>query len=261
MSMRANKSIVNGLALVCVALLFMQCEKDEPSMEATMETKMGLTSNAATQGKLTIENAWIRATALEIVAENTDGNQTKIAAQNTNPDPSITLINGDNPTPFKFDLTRGNYEPVNLSLSSQEDTYSLQFPNGPEAAPDFEDFLANAKTSMGFVGKFTNRGETIRVYVALNIMNRLNFPALQGNLPLVGISAENVAKIVIDPAYLLAPLTTQRLESAMTFTYQGQKTIFIHPQYNADIYIDIEERMFDTRNFVRAEIIAVRTNG
>jgi hypothetical protein len=252
--MRANRFIMNGLTLLCVALLFIQCDKDEPSLEATLETTIGLTSNAAAQGKLTIENASIRIAQIEVVAEGTDGNQTRVTAENPEANNIITLTGGENSTPFNFDVKIGKYDPVTLYLTSEEDPYTLSFPTGPGGAPDFADFLANASPSIVFSGTFTNRGESIRVYVGLDVTNRLTFPAFYRGTPQVSFAANNRAKISIDPTYILLPLSTQRLEDATTFDYQGQKTIFIHPQFNTDIYIDIEERMFDTRNFIKADI-------
>ena len=53
--MTIDKNLVKVIAFLFALLLFAQCEKEEPSTEATLETSISLFTNAAVQGKLTID--------------------------------------------------------------------------------------------------------------------------------------------------------------------------------------------------------------
>lgn len=261
-----SPSITRGLLLLFVIALFTQCEKDEPSTEASIETTMALYTNAAMQGKLTIEQAFIQPLQVDFTAKRTDGNQLIFSYSNTAEDKKIRLVGSGTTEPlFSIPAQQGKYDPLEISLTLQQDPYQLIVTPGTGGNPpavDYADFLANAKPSMVFAGKFNNRGESVRVYVALNISDRIRTQGMQLGKSPVALSKENRASFAIDPAYILQDLTVVDLENAISFDYLGEKTIFIHQDFNDDLYEVILDRLFDDQvTAVRVNMIEISTRG
>lgn len=250
-----------GLLFLFSIVLFSQCDKEEPSTEASIETSMELFSNTAMQGKLTIEGATVQALQVDMVAKRTDGNQLTFSQSNSSDDKTINLVGGS--SPFRLPAQQGKYDPIQVSLTFQADPYELVVTPGSNENPpsvDFGSFLQNAKPSMMFNGTFNNRGQSTTVYVALNIPDRLRIDATQLGSTLVALGRENRARFVIDPSYLLQGITIQTLESADSFDYNGEKIILIHERFNVDIYEDIFDRLLDS-SAIRVDIIEIGKKG
>jgi hypothetical protein len=257
-----SPSLMRGLTLLFVLASIMGCEDEEPSTAATMECTMGLSSNAALQGKLTIEDAYLHILKIDLQANSTTGGQSILSSENSDAESPIFLTGGDNMTPFHFDAQQGNYDPLILTLILRPDTYQLKITEEEGVPPtvDFADFLQNGKPSLAFAGKFTNRGQAVKVYIALNIPDKLIFPAAQKSQSLISLGKENRAKITLDPAVILQDITVQSLEAATMIEYLGQPLILIHPQFNSSLYNDIEARMLTPEKVFKSEII-IKSNG
>lgn len=256
------KHTAKALLLLLIPVVFVQCEKDEPSTEAKLKTTLALFSNAAMQGKLTINEAFIALDRIDIEANSATGSQSVLSSSNTNENPQISLL-GSGETPFEYKLTQGKYDPINFVFYPKQSDYQLKTitTEGGDNIPDFADFLQNADPTMVLSGTFSNRGQVVRVYVSIDLNSRLSFNALQLGQTSISVGRENVARITVDPSYVLQDLSVARLEGASTFNYQGQPTILIHPNYNRTIYLDIENRLFDTSRVFKGEIIQVNSNG
>jgi hypothetical protein len=260
---RTFPSITRGLTLLLAIALFAQCEKEDPSTEATIETTLALQTNAALQGKLTIEQAYVHALQIDMVAKRTDGSQFTFSLANPEEDKKVR-VQASGGTPFNIPAQQGKYDPIDVTLTLQQDIYQLVVTPGSDVTPpvpDYADFLATAKPSIAFSGKFNNRGHSTRVYIALNIADRLHMQASQLGKSTVALSKENRAKFTIDPAWILQDITTVEIEDAISFDYLGEKTILIHPDFNADLYEQIVERLFEDENGVKVELIQLGTKG
>ena len=261
-----SPSITRGLLLLFVIALFTQCEKDEPSTEASIETTMALYTNAAMQGKLTIEQAFIQPLQIDFIGKRTDGNQFIFQYQNTSEDKRIRLVGSGTTDPvFSIPAQQGKYDPLEINITLQQDPYQLVVTPGTEGNPpvvDYAAFLANAQPSMVFSGKFNNRGQSVRVYVALNIADRIRTQGMQLGKSPVALSKENRASFAFDPAYILQDLTVADLESAVSFNHLGEKTILIHQDFNEDLYEVIVDRLFeDQASAVGVNMIQINTRG
>jgi hypothetical protein len=260
---RTFPCITRGLACLLVLAFFAQCEKEDPSTEAAIETTLALQTNAALQGKLTVEQAYVHAIQIDMVAKRTDGSQFTFSASNPEEDKKVRL-QASGTTPFNIPAQQGKYDPIDVTVTLQEDVVELSVTPGAEGAPpvvDYAAFLANAKPSIAFSGKFNNRGQSTRVYIALNIGDRLHMQATQLGKSTVALSKENRAKFTVDPAWILQDITTAEIESAISFEYLGEKTILIHQDFNADLYEQIVERLFEDETGVKVELIQLGTKG
>jgi hypothetical protein len=260
--MMKSPSIVRGMVFLFTLVLFTQCEKEEPSTEATLKTSLNLFSNAAMSGKLTIQDAWIYAEDLTLEMNTASGERNTYHSVHATPETRL-MLNGIGDAPFNYDITIGKYEPVSLTLNLASDPYTLTFADNGSGAevPEFAEFLNNARPSIAFAGRYTNRGQTIRVFIAINVTENLMFMGSQKTLTTVGVSRENLAKITVDAAWLLQDITTADMEAAQVIDYQGQPMIFIHPDFNEDLYIDIEDRLLQPNSFLEADFIELNSNG
>jgi hypothetical protein len=257
-----SPSILRGLIFLTVLGLFAQCEKDEPSTEASIESTMELTTNAAMQGKLTIEQSFIYPLQIDMVAKRTDGNQFTFSQTNVGEDKKVRLT-GMNKAPFEIPAQQGKYDPIDITLTVQPDPYELIITPGTEGNPDvvdYADFLANAKPSLFFSGKFNNRGQNTKVVISINISDRIRVQATQLGKPAIALSKQNRVKFTVDPSYILQDLTVQALESASKFDHLGEPTILIHRDFNPALYDDVIDRMFED-GAVKAELIELSTKG
>jgi hypothetical protein len=258
-----SPSIIRGILLLFIIAVLTGCEKDDPSTEASIEVVMNLNTNAAMQGKLTIEQAFATAMQIEMVAKRTDGTQFTFSQENTAEDKEINLLS-QNANAFNIPAQQGKYDPIEITLTLQPDPYQLKVTSGTEGNPptvDFADFLQNANPSLLFAGKFNNRGASTKVYVSLNIGDRIKAQATQTSTSAVALSKENRAKFSFDPAYILQDLTTADLEGAITFDYLGNPTILIHQDFNADLYELILERMFEDQQSLKVDIVQIGSKG
>ena len=222
--------------LLLVIALFTQCDKDEPSTEASIETTMALHTNAAMQGKLTIEQAYIHPLQIDLTAKRTDGNQLTFSHTNDAEDKKVRLVgSGATEALFSIPAQQGKYDPIDINITLQQDPYQLIVTPGSDGSPavvDYAEFLAQAKPSMAFAGKFNNRGQSTRVYVALNIGDRIRTQGTQLGKSAVALAKENRANFSFDPAYILQDLTVAHLENAIAFDYLGERTVLIHQEFN-----------------------------
>jgi hypothetical protein len=223
---------------------------------------MEITTNAAMQGKLTIEQSFLYPLQIDIVAKRTDGNQFTFSQANTEDDKKVYLT-GMNKAPFEIPAQQGKYDPIDITLTVQPDPYELIITPGTDGNPDvvdYADFLANAKPSLFFSGKFNNRGQNTKVVVSINISDRIRVQATQFGKPAIALSKQNRAKFTVDPSHILQDLTVQALESAVIFDYLGEPTILIHRDFNPALYDDVIDRMFED-GAVKAEMIQLTTKG
>jgi hypothetical protein len=215
------------------------------------------------QGKLTIEQAYIQALQIDMIANRTDGNQFTFSQANPSDDKKIVLI-GSIETLFNIPGQQGKYDPIDISLTLGEDPYQLVVTPGTDGNPptvDYATFIQQATPSMFLSCKFNNRGESTKVIIALNIPNQMRVEASQLGSTAVSLSKQNRAKFSFRPDYLLQDLTSQHLEDAVTFDYLGEKTILIHEDFNSDLYDMIIDRVFEYENILDIEMIEIRTNG
>lgn len=261
-----SPSITRGVILLFVIALFTQCDKDEPSTEASIETTMALHTNAAMQGKLTIEQAFVHPLQIDFTAKRTDGNQLIFSYTNVAEDKRIRLVGaGAADALFSIPAQQGKYDPIDINLTFQQDPYQLIVTPGSDGSPavvNYAEFLTQAKPSMAFAGKFNNRGQSIRVYVALNIADRIRTQGSQLGKPAVALAKENRANFSFDPSYILQDLTVADLENAIAFDHLGEKTVLIHQDFNEDLYEVILDRLFeDQASAVRVNMIEISTRG
>jgi hypothetical protein len=257
-----STSVLRGLISLIVLGLFAQCEKDEPSTEASIESTMELTTNAAMQGKLTIEQSFIQPLQIELVAKRTDGNQFTFSQTNAEEDKKVRLT-GTNKAPFDIPAQQGKYDPIDITLTVQPDPYELIITPGAEGSPDivdYPDFLANANPSLFFSGKFNNRGQNTKVVISIDISDRIRVQATQLSKSAVALSKQNRVKFTVDPSHILQDLTVHSLESAVIFDHLGEPTILIHRDFNSLLYDDVIDRMFED-GAIKAEMIELSTKG
>jgi hypothetical protein len=252
--------------MICLFLIatLTQCSNEEPSTQATIEATVSLYSNAAVQGKVTIESAFMHASQLDIVSTRTDGSSFTFTRTNDAPQEQIVLSTTRETALFNLDAQQGEYNAMEFSLFPVADPYTLKVTPATDTSPatvDFQEFLEQAKPTMAFVGKFNNRGQNTRIYIALNFSDQLRFNGTQKSKTVVGLSKENRAKITFNPEYLLQDITTQELEDADVFDYLGQPTILIHKDFNSGLYRQIEDRLLEEQNYIRAELIPLNNAG
>ena len=127
-------SITRGVLFLSAIVLFAQCEKEEPTTEASIEVTLGLYTNSALQGKLTVEQAILRPSQVDMLAKRTDGVQLTFSQVNADEDKAVNIA-GTEASRFMLDAEQGKYDPLEVTLILEEDPYTLGVTPGTVETP------------------------------------------------------------------------------------------------------------------------------
>lgn len=255
-----NAVLRKTLSILLVLVTF-SCEKDEDSTTGTVDLALSLFSTAALQGKVTVDKASMQIDKIDLASTNRDLQQISFSTD-LSAGEAVNLLGANDPAANpSVQATKGVYEPMRAVIQLSQVPYELVMVTDPVtqlSTPDLSQFLQNAKPAILFQATFYNRGESIPVYLALTDLNRLEVEGRQAETPRIRIGKANRAEISFDPANWLQEITTQKLESAETLLYKGEKVIFIHPQFNASLYRSIATRVEQPGTGIRMNVIEIR---
>ncbi len=243
------------LAIALLAATFVQCSQDEPDNKALINCDISLFSNAAMQGKVTINQALINLNQIQVTGTQPSLSTSTFTKALSADDGIFDLMDPNSPS-IRVDAERNDYDPLSLTLTLGSDSNSPQIEN---TAPNIESYLQSAKPAFLISARFDNRGRAIPIYVAFPAVSPLKSMAEQYGSVRVKIDVENVAEIQLNPGHLFDGLTTQQLEGATKATYQNQEVIFIHPNFNGALYDILLSRLEDAPNSMKVKVKVTRS--
>lgn len=253
-----------GLILLFISAFLVQCDKEELDSNGKINSSISLFSNAAIQGKITISDAYLNLERIEVLGTSPTLEVVSFS-QNISDNDSRISLTGITPGLIPITAKRNTYEPFSITLTLHNEPYNLLMEsfqgenNTVQETVNFGDFLQNAIPALFIQGKFDNRGKSIPVYIAITDTYPLRVTGKQANTPQVKIDLENRAEVFINPAYLLQNITTQKLEQADKLFHQQQEIIFIHPQFNSELYRSILDRLEDSENSMSLKVTVTKT--
>lgn len=253
--------LFRNLAIVFLAVSLFQCSEKEPDNSALINCDLSLFSNAAMQGKITINQAVINLDQVQVTGTQPSLNVVTFSKTLPADESRMELISNTNSI-IGLDAERNEYDPLSITLTLLSDTYELlvqDLETGPTA--NLDEYLQSAKPSFFLNAKFDNRGRSIPVYVAFPDVMPLKSVAQQYGSAEVRIDVENLAEIQINPGYFFDGITSQQLEAASRLTHQNQEVIFIHPAFNNSLYTSMLSRLEDAQNSVRVKVSVTRSAG
>jgi hypothetical protein len=250
--------LFRNLAIVLLAVSFFSCSKDEPDNSALINCDLSLFSNAAMQGRITINQAVINLEQIQVTGTQPSLSTVSFSRSIPADESLIQLINSN--SIIRVDAERNNYDPLSLTLTFRTDSQDLQVETTETGiTANLDSYMQAAKPSFFLNARFDNRGRSIPVYVAFPDVMPLKSIAEQYGSIEVKIDLENLAEVQINTGYIFDGISTQQLESASRAMHQNQEVIFIHPAFNSGLYTALLDRLEDAQNAVKVKVKVTRS--
>ena len=260
MSMEFNASpLFRFLAIVLVAISFIGCSKEESDNSALINADLSLFSNAAMQGKITINQAVVNVEQIQVTGTQPSLSTVTFTRDVPDAESMIELINNDKSI-VRVDAERNDYDPLTVTLTLGKDSHDLVVETTENGiTTNIDSYLQQAKPSFLLNARFDNRGRSIPIYVAFPDVMPLKSIAEQYGSVQVKIDVENLAEIQINPGYIFDGISTQQLESAAKAISQNQEVIFIHPAFSSDLYLAMLNRLEEAQNSMKVKVRVTRS--
>ena len=237
-----KSSLLQGL-IVALALVSFQCSEEKEDASGELQSTLRLSSNAAMQGKLTIQTSSARLTELKYTG-TPPSQDVETYIQTLNGAEEAIPLTGLDADPIKMSALKSRYEPFIATLTFYSDDYSVKF--NTDNIPDLADYFANAKPALSIQGTFHNRGKNMKVFVSVSDITTLNIAAKQYDSPEIEVGDVNKAEIFFNPMVWFEGITTEAIESAPRVIYNNEEVVFIHRQFNGTLYKRIQDNIEDS---------------
>lgn len=236
-----KSSLLRGL-IVALALVSFQCSEEKEEASGELQSTLRLSSNAAMQGKLTIQTSSARLTELKYTG-TPPSQDVETYIQTLNGTEEAMPLTGPDADPITISAIKSRYEPFIATLTFHSDDYAVKF----DAAnlPDLTDYMLNGKPALTMLGTFDNRGKKTKVLVAIADLTTLNIAAKQYDSPEIEVGDVNKAEIFFNPMVWFEGITTEAIESAARVTYNNEEVVFIHRQFNSTLHKRIQDNIED----------------
>ena len=259
--MKTRKLILltRNLAACSVFLFFAQCGPEEPETNGKINTTITLFSNAALQGKITVNQAFLNVSQVAVNGTAPTQDVLTFSRKLSGDDAWLSLLNKDQ-KPLEIVGKINDYDPFNVTLTLTSDTSTPVITEDESGiSANLDEYLPTARPSLLLVGKFDNRGRSMPLIIAVNDVFPLTTAGVQYGSPQVRVDLENRLDIQISTTHIFSGVTTTALENAQRVNYQGQEAIFIHPLVNSGIYTSIEKSLEEASSSVIAKITVTKS--
>lgn len=108
---------------------------------------------------------------------------------------------------------------------------------------DLDHFFQNAKPAMVVFGLYQNNGVIVNIIFAASGIEKFTLRAKQNDSFTISLDEQNTAEISFDPQRWFETLTPADIESASIQTYQQQKVLFIHKDFNTGLFQSLVSRI------------------
>lgn len=259
--MKTRKLILltRNLVACSVFLFFAQCGPEDPETNGKINTSITLFSNAALQGKVTVNQAFLNVSQVSVSGTAPTQDVLTFSRKLSGDDAWIPLLSKDH-KPLEITGKINDYDPFNVTMSLAPET------SGPVVTEDesgitanLDEYLPVARPALLLIGKFDNRGRSMPLIIAVTDVFPLTTAGVQYGSPRVHVDLENKLEIQISTGHLFSDITTTALENAQRVTYQGQEAIFIHPLVNSNLYASIEKSFEEANASVIAKITVTKS--
>ena len=110
-------------------------------------------------------------------------------------------------------------------------------------AIDLGHFFQNAKPALVVFATYNNNSQPLKVIFAVTSLEKFTVHATQEGRENVVITIKNFGRTMFDPEQWFNVLSSADIESASRLTYQGQNVLFIHKEYNSNLYEALLSRL------------------
>ena len=110
-------------------------------------------------------------------------------------------------------------------------------------AIDLGHFFQNAKPALVVFATYSNNNQPVKLIFAVTSLEKFTVHATQEGRENVVITMKNFGKTMFDPEQWFNALSSADIESASRLTYQGQNVLFIHKEYNSNLYETLLSRL------------------
>lgn len=104
------------------------------------------------------------------------------------------------------------------------------------ATPDLDHFFQNARPGLLITGTYENNGRTISIIFVSSGVEKITVRASQNDAPFVRLNEYNNAEIIFDAASWFQAIGPEDIESAHIQVYQQGPVLFIHRDFNHQLY-------------------------
>lgn len=104
------------------------------------------------------------------------------------------------------------------------------------ATPDLDHFFQNARPGLLITGTYENNGSTISIIFASSGLEKITVRASQNDGPFIRLKEYNNAEIIFDAASWFQAIGPEDIESAHIQLYQQGPVLFIHRDFNHQLY-------------------------
>jgi hypothetical protein len=120
-----------------------------------------------------------------------------------------------------------------------------------EAASDIDlaDFFQNARPGLLVTATYRNNGKSVKLIFVGDGIERLSVSARQNDSPRIIVTGKGTAYISFDPQQWFSSITPTDIESAAIQKYQGESVLFIHPDFNANLFQAVNPRVQESADW------------
>lgn len=136
------------------------------------------------------------------------------------------------------DRDKGNDED-----DDEEDEDDGRTGNTGRQIADLTHFFQNAKPGMVVMGTCENNGRIINIVFVAAGVEQITIPARQNGSFSIALKEKNSAAITFNPEVWFDGLTPADIESAQIQNYQQQEVLFIHPDFNSNLFQVLAPRL------------------
>ncbi|MEX1241974.1 MAG: hypothetical protein WEB30_19805 [Cyclobacteriaceae bacterium] len=105
------------------------------------------------------------------------------------------------------------------------------------------DFFQNARPGMVIMGTYVNNGRIINIIFVATGIEQITVPARQNDSFSIKLNEKNSAAITFNPEVLFDGINPADIESAQIQNYQQQEVLFIHRDFNSELFQILAPRL------------------
>ncbi|MEX2235779.1 MAG: hypothetical protein WD824_26715 [Cyclobacteriaceae bacterium] len=113
---------------------------------------------------------------------------------------------------------------------------------------DLDHFFQNAKPGMAVFGIYENNGKVINIIFIGSGIEKFNVRAKQNDADAIVLGEKNIARMTFDPDRWFESITAAAIESARLQVYQQQTVLFVHKDYNTELFQMLAPRIEGSAN-------------
>lgn len=113
---------------------------------------------------------------------------------------------------------------------------------GRISAPDLQHFFQNARPGLIAIARYSEGGESVTMIFAVTKPLRFTAEQEESKTPFV-LQTRSSARITLNPEKWFSDISDEVIKASQTQTFQDQEVLFIHHDYNTELYEKLLSRI------------------